>query len=110
MTDRNETAGNPAPSICVYCGASSRGPESHREAARAFGRGLASHGMRLVYGGGHVGVMGALADAALSAGGEVIGGIPPFPKTHQAGHTGRPRPEQGATGHVSTTSGQGGHG
>src|SRR3546814_4968175 len=99
MTDRNETAGNPAPSICVYCGASSRGPESHREAARAFGRGLASHGMRLVYGGGHVGVMGALADAALSAGGEVIGVIPRFLKTHEVGHTGVTRLEVVETMH-----------
>jgi len=63
-------------SICVYCG-SSRGllPE-YMETARAFGQLIAERGITLVYGGGNVGLMGAVADAALNAGGHVIGVIP----------------------------------
>lgn len=65
-------------SVCVYCGSSSRGPESHREAARQLGSLLAESGIRLVFGGGHVGLMGVTADAALAAGGEVVGVMPDF--------------------------------
>lgn len=63
-------------SICVYCG-SSRGllPE-YMAAAKTFGRLLAERGITLVYGGGNVGLMGAVADASLEAGGHVIGVIP----------------------------------
>ena len=62
--------------ICVFCGASpGRGP-GYREVARAVGSGLAGRGIGVVYGGGRVGLMGALADAALAAGGEVVGVIP----------------------------------
>ena len=63
-------------SICVFCGASPGRDPSYREAAAATGRTLAERGMRLVYGGGRLGLMGALADAALAAGGEVVGVIP----------------------------------
>jgi len=63
-------------SVCVYCGSSSRGPRRHREEAIRFGRTLAKAGIELVYGGGHVGLMGLMADAALSAGGRVTGVIP----------------------------------
>lgn len=63
-------------SICVYCGASSGRGEAYVGAARAFGGALARRGLRLVYGGASVGLMGAVADAVLEAGGEVIGVIP----------------------------------
>ena len=63
-------------SVCVYCGSSSRGPARHRRDAIRFGQALAGAGVELVYGGGHVGLMGLMADAALSAGGRVTGVIP----------------------------------
>ena len=62
--------------ICVFCGASPGTNPIYLEAARAVGRALARRGLTLVYGGGGVGLMGTLADAALDAGGEVIGVIP----------------------------------
>jgi uncharacterized protein (TIGR00730 family) len=61
--------------IAVYTG-SQAGPESHRAAAAAFATDLARAGVGIVYGGGHVGLMGVVADAALAAGGEVVGVIP----------------------------------
>src|SRR5262245_43689655 len=63
-------------SVCVFCG-SSRGSRPEYEAAAAqVGRELAGRGISIVYGGGRVGLMGAVADSALAAGGEVIGVIP----------------------------------
>ena len=65
-------------SVCVYAGSR---PGRHKEfvaAAEALGRGLAERGMSLVYGGGNVGMMGAMANAALTAGGRVVGVIPRF--------------------------------
>lgn len=62
--------------ICVFCGASPGNDPAHAALARSVGAGLAERGIGLVYGGGRVGLMGALADAALDAGGEVIGVIP----------------------------------
>ena len=62
--------------VCVYCGSRSGAQPVYKEAARALGRGLANHGIGLIYGGGAAGLMGALADAALAANGEVIGVIP----------------------------------
>jgi uncharacterized protein (TIGR00730 family) len=62
--------------ICVFCGASSGRDPGYLVLARSAGLGLAEHGIGVVYGGGRVGLMGALADAALDAGGEVIGVIP----------------------------------
>ncbi len=61
--------------MCVFCGSSSGNDARYRDAAGDLGRVLAAEGHRLVYGGGHVGLMGAVADAALDAGGEVIGVI-----------------------------------
>jgi hypothetical protein len=62
--------------VCVYCGSSSGfGPE-FAEAARALGTLLAGHGLTLVYGGAEVGLMGLVADAALAAGGQVVGVMP----------------------------------
>lgn len=60
----------------MYCGSSSRVKDVYKQAAVTLGRLLAEHHYRLVYGGGRVGLMGLVADAALAAGGEVIGVIP----------------------------------
>jgi uncharacterized protein (TIGR00730 family) len=65
-----------SPTFCVFCGSSSGTEPHHAEAARAFGVLLAEAGCDVVYGGGHVGLMGILADAALGAGGKVFGVIP----------------------------------
>jgi uncharacterized protein (TIGR00730 family) len=62
--------------ICVFCGASPGRDPRYRELAAETGRKLARRGIGIVYGGGRVGLMGALADGALDAGGEVIGVIP----------------------------------
>jgi uncharacterized protein (TIGR00730 family) len=62
--------------VCVFCGASSGRLPDYADAARAFGAAAAARGLGIVYGGGRVGLMGAVADAALGAGGEVIGVIP----------------------------------
>src|SRR5262245_13941046 len=62
--------------LCVFCGSSAGGRPEYTEGARAFGRLLAGHGLGLVFGGGHIGLMGVLADAVLGAGGEVLGVIP----------------------------------
>ena len=62
--------------------------DRHREAARELGREIARRALRLVYGGGRVGLMGDLADAALGAGGVVIGVIPEFLFRMEVGHTG----------------------
>lgn len=62
--------------ICVFCGSSAGVSEIYTEAARMFARDAVRRGLRLVYGGASVGLMGAVADAALDAGGDVIGVIP----------------------------------
>ncbi len=61
--------------VAVFTG-SGEGPESHRRAAADFARRLAESGVGIVYGGGRVGLMGVVADAALAAGGEVVGVMP----------------------------------
>lgn len=75
-------------SVCVYCGASSQVADIHKQAAHTLGDGLARRGIRLVYGGGRVGLMGIAADAALAAGGEVIGIIPEHIQSAEVEHTG----------------------
>ncbi len=62
--------------LAVYCGSATPADPVYIEAARAVGHALATRGIGVVYGGGRLGLMGALADAALAAGGEVIGIIP----------------------------------
>lgn len=62
--------------LAVYCGSATPGDPVYIESARAVGRGLAERGIGLVYGGGRLGLMGAIADSALAVGGEVIGIIP----------------------------------
>ena len=64
--------------ICVYCGSSHGTEPAFLEAAQKFGKILAENGVRLVYGGGSVGLMGALAEAVLEHGGRVTGIIPEF--------------------------------
>lgn len=62
--------------ICVYCGSSEGENPAYLEAARTLGRTLAAREIGLVYGGGHVGMMGAVADATLDTGGEAYGVMP----------------------------------
>ncbi len=63
-------------SICVFCGSNPGRDPAYRAAAEQLGRTLAALGIRLIYGAGNIGLMGAVADACLAAGGEVIGVIP----------------------------------
>jgi len=73
--------------VCVYCGSSGRVAEEYREAARRTGTLLARAGIELVYGGGRVGLMGLMADAAIAAGGRVIGIIPDFLNSREVAHS-----------------------
>jgi uncharacterized protein (TIGR00730 family) len=65
-------------SICVYCGANTGAPPQYTAAAEALGRDMARHDVRLVYGGGSIGLMGVLARAVMEDGGKVTGIIPQF--------------------------------
>ena len=73
--------------VCVYLSSSSGGP-SHVAAIQSLGTELANRGITLVYGGAHRGLMGVLADAALAAGGRVIGVIPQALVDYEVAHTG----------------------
>jgi uncharacterized protein (TIGR00730 family) len=79
---------SPIRSLCVYCGSSMGRDPAHAEAAAAVGHLLATEGVRLVYGGGAVGLMGVVADAVMAGGGEVIGVIPKGLFSKEVGHTG----------------------
>ena len=74
--------------ICVFCGSQFGRNPAYRRAAEELGRELAVRGIGVVYGGGHVGLMGVLADAALAAGGTVTGVIPQSLADHEVAHTG----------------------
>src|SRR5580658_4970159 len=74
--------------VCVYCGSLPGDDPRFAATARAFGAAVARAGYGVVYGGGRVGLMGALADAALAAGGEVIGVIPRFLEEREVAHHG----------------------
>ena len=74
--------------VCVFCGSSPGARSAYRDAAEALGRVMAAQGRTLVYGGGNVGLMGAVADAALGAGGRVVGVIPQHLVAREVGHTG----------------------
>jgi uncharacterized protein (TIGR00730 family) len=74
--------------VTVYCASSRQADERYRDVARRLGAHLASNGVGIVYGGGAVGSMGALADGALSAGGPVVGVLPEFMKSLEWGHPG----------------------
>jgi len=74
--------------ICVFCGSSAGENPAYAAVARELGRTLADRGIGVVFGGGKVGLMGVLADAALAAGGEVIGVIPDALVAREIAHTG----------------------
>jgi uncharacterized protein (TIGR00730 family) len=74
--------------VCVYCGSSTGNQPIYREMADAMGALLARRGIGLVYGGGNVGLMGIVADAALAGGGEVIGVIPGALANREIAHAG----------------------
>ena len=74
--------------LAVYCGSASPADRVYIENARAVGRSLAERGIGVVYGGGRLGLMGAVADAALAAGGEVIGIIPEALRDAEVAHHG----------------------
>ncbi|MDR3515161.1 MAG: TIGR00730 family Rossman fold protein [Azospirillaceae bacterium] len=75
-------------SVCVYCGAASGIGEDYKRAAHALGSAIADRDWQLVYGGGRVGLMGIVADAALSRGGSVIGIIPSHIQRREVEHLG----------------------
>ena len=74
--------------VCVFCGSSCGSHPEYRKATEDLGRELVRRGIGLVYGGGTVGLMGALADAVLKAGGEAIGVIPRNLMAKEVGHKG----------------------
>lgn len=74
--------------LCIFCGSSAGADPVYRAIAEELGRILAAKNIAIVYGGGNVGLMGALADSALAAGGEVIGVIPEHLMAREVGHKG----------------------
>ncbi len=74
-------------SLCVFCGAAVGDNPAYAKAARTLGNLMARRGIRLVFGAGHVGMMGIVADAALSAGGEAVGVIPQHLMDRELAHT-----------------------
>ena len=75
-------------SVCVYCGSAGAVDQRYRAAAEEIGRSLAAAGIALVFGGGRIGLMGIAADAALTAGGQVIGVIPATLRDAELAHQG----------------------
>ena len=75
-------------SCAVFCGSRFGNSPVYAEGASELGKALAQNGIKLIYGGGHVGLMGTVADAALTAGGEVIGVIPGFLHDREVMHKG----------------------
>ncbi|WP_462116058.1 LOG family protein [Lysobacter xanthus] len=86
--------------VCVYCGSNSGNRPVYAERAAELGRRLAREGIAVVYGGGNVGLMGVVADAALDAGGEVIGVIPEQLVNWEVAHRGVTRLEVVADMHT----------
>ena len=78
----------PIKSLCVYCGSNPGDDPRYAAAAAELGRGLATAGIELVFGGGRIGLMGIAADAALAAGGRVIGIIPDRLRSRELAHPG----------------------
>jgi uncharacterized protein (TIGR00730 family) len=74
--------------LCVFCGSSTGLSPVYAAAAENLGRVMARHQITLVYGGGNIGLMGTIADAVMSEGGEVIGIIPDFLLKREVGHRG----------------------
>jgi uncharacterized protein (TIGR00730 family) len=75
-------------SVCVYCGSAGAVDQRYRAAADELGHSLAAAGITLVFGGGRIGLMGIAADAALAAGGQVIGVIPASLRDAELAHSG----------------------
>jgi uncharacterized protein (TIGR00730 family) len=73
-------------SVCVFCGSRYGADPRFREAAERFGELAGAAGLRVIYGGGRVGLMGAAADAGMGAGGEVVGVIPAHLLEREVGH------------------------
>lgn len=86
-------------SVCVFCGSSPGADSAYGAAAEAIGRQIAERGLRLVYGGAKVGLMGLVADAALKVGGDVVGVIPSALYDKEIGHEGLTRLEVVASMH-----------
>jgi uncharacterized protein (TIGR00730 family) len=86
-------------SLCVFCGSSAGHRPLYRDTATALGQLLAARGIRLVYGGGNIGLMGTVAQAVMAAGGEVVGIIPQALLSREKGHRGVTRLEVVATMH-----------
>ncbi|HET9487714.1 MAG TPA: TIGR00730 family Rossman fold protein [Chryseosolibacter sp.] len=74
--------------VCVFCGSGSGFNPAYSEAARKLGVLLADASVRLIYGGGNIGLMGTVADAVMGAGGKVTGVIPAFLLEKEVGHRG----------------------
>jgi uncharacterized protein (TIGR00730 family) len=72
--------------LCVYCGAAVGNDPAHRAAAEALGAAMARRRIRLIYGGGRIGLMGVVADAVLGGGGQVTGVIPAHLQRREHGH------------------------
>ena len=84
MTESQGASAESRPfSVCLFCGSSNGASPDYVAAAQAFGRTLAAEGVRLVYGGGGIGLMGAASKAAHGAGGKVLGVMPDFLRRHE---------------------------
>ncbi len=89
MNTHEQAPATPPPfSLCVYCGSRHGARPEYTAAARALGTALGQRGWQLVYGGGAVGLMGEVADAALAAGARVVGVIPETLMKREVGHRG----------------------
>ncbi|MEN8236369.1 MAG: TIGR00730 family Rossman fold protein [Pseudomonadota bacterium] len=75
-------------SVCVFCGSSNSATQVYKDAAQKLGKILGKNDVRLVYGGGQVGLMGTIANSALEADGKVTGFIPQYLHEFEKGHTG----------------------
>ena len=86
-------AARPMDRVCVYLGSSPGADPAYLDGVRALARECVARGLTIVYGGAHVGLMGVLADAALAAGGEVVGVLPQNLVEREVGHSGLTRLE-----------------
>jgi hypothetical protein len=93
------SSSNPARRVAVYCGSASGNDPAYLAEARALGAAIAAAGLGLVYGGATVGLMGAVADAALAGGAEVIGVLPDVLAGKEIAHSGLTRLELVSTMH-----------
>jgi uncharacterized protein (TIGR00730 family) len=88
QTGKEVSMQHPYRAIAVFCGSRLGADPAYAAAAETLGRSLAEAGIRLVYGGGRIGLMGRIADACLAAGGVVTGVIPTFLARWEVAHTG----------------------